>query len=428
MSSNPSSSADVKSVIEAADRAAASGNDQEAARLIAHAQLTAPDHPLVLNALGMRALKNGNAEAARHLLQRAAEADSNTPTLWLHLAMACRAAKDGDAELAAVERALALDPYFYLAHLQKATYLERRGDSKQAAASFHAFLSCVPSSGAIPAPLQSAIARARAALAANAAALEVYLHERLQDKFEPDNAEQRRFQVCLDVLLGKKRVYVQQPTFMHFPELPAIQFYRREDFPWLDALEAATEEIREELVQLLSSDAHTLVPYISKAEGTPLNQWKELNNSRRWGASYFWLEGQEVKENAARCPRTAAALRRVPMADVPGHAPSAFFSVLEPHTRIPPHTGVTNTRLVVHLPLVIPPSCGFRVGNEMRAWQPGKAWVFDDSIEHEAWNESDEPRAILIVDIWNPFLSSEERDLVRIATQGVGDYYKQSGA
>jgi aspartate beta-hydroxylase len=428
MSSNPSSTADVRSVIEAADRAAASGNDQEAARLIAHAQLTAPDHPLVLNALGMRALKNGNADAARRLLQRAVEADSNMPTLWFHLAMACRAVKDGDAELAAVERALALDPYFYLAHLQKATYLERCGNSKQAAASFHAFLSCIPSSGPIPAPLQSAITHARAALAANAAALEAFLRERLQGKVAPGGHEQERFQACLDVLLGKKKVYVQQPTFMLFPELPAIQFYRRDDFPWLDALEAATDEIREELIQLLKSDANPLVPYVAKPEGTPLNQWKELNNSRRWGAFYFWREGQALKENAARCPRTAAALREVPMADVPGHAPSAFFSVLEPHTRIPSHTGVTNTRLVVHLPLVIPPNCGFRVGNEVRQWQPGKAWVFDDSIEHEAWNESDEPRAILIVDIWNPFLSSEERELVRVATQGVGEYYKQSGA
>jgi aspartyl/asparaginyl beta-hydroxylase (cupin superfamily) len=77
----------------------------------------------------------------------------------------------------------------------------------------------------------------------------------------------------------------------------------------------------------------------------------------------------------------------------------------------------------VHLPLIVPPQCGFRVGSETRAWVPGRAWVFDDSIEHEAWNGSDTPRAILIFDIWNPFLSAAERAIVRAAMEAVGSYY-----
>ena len=84
---------------------------------------------------------------------------------------------------------------------------------------------------------------------------------------------------------------------------------------------------------------------------------------------------------------------------------------------------MTNTRLTVHLPLIVPPDCGFRVGSETREWVPGKAWVFDDTIEHEAWNESDVPRGILIFDIWNPFLTAAERDLMRAATEIVGTYY-----
>ena len=82
-----------------------------------------------------------------------------------------------------------------------------------------------------------------------------------------------------------------------------------------------------------------------------------------------------------------------------------------------PHTGVTNTRLTVHLPLIVPPGCGFRVGATTREWLPGKAWVFDDTIQHEAWNLSDTPRAILIFDIWNPLLSAAERELVQTATE-----------
>jgi aspartyl/asparaginyl beta-hydroxylase (cupin superfamily) len=112
---------------------------------------------------------------------------------------------------------------------------------------------------------------------------------------------------------------------------------------------------------------------------------------------------------------------------VAGRGPTAFFSILDAGTRIPAHTGVTNTRLTVHLPLIVPPGCGFRVGSETREWVPGKAWVFDDTIEHEAWNLSDVPRGVLIFDIWNPFLTAAERDLVRAVTETVRTYYGTTG-
>ncbi|MBC7984125.1 MAG: aspartyl/asparaginyl beta-hydroxylase domain-containing protein, partial [Candidatus Obscuribacterales bacterium] len=209
-----------------------------------------------------------------------------------------------------------------------------------------------------------------------------------------------------------------------FPRLPAIPFYDRVDFLWLNTVEAAADEIRKELIGVLKDNHDDFVPYVAHPEGAPLNQWQELNNSRRWGAFHLWREGQRVEENLARCPTTASILAKAPSPKMLGHAPNAFFSLLEPRTRIPPHTGVTNTRLVVHVPLVIPPSCGFRVGSITREWQRGKAWVFDDTIEHEAWNNSDEPRAILIFDIWNPYLTEVERELVRTATESIGDFYQ----
>jgi aspartyl/asparaginyl beta-hydroxylase (cupin superfamily) len=102
----------------------------------------------------------------------------------------------------------------------------------------------------------------------------------------------------------------------------------------------------------------------------------------------------------------------MPLADQPGFAPTALFSALAPRTRIPPHTGSTNARLLVHLPLVLPGPSRFRVGNDIRTWRMGEAWVFDDTIEHEAWNDADETRVILIFDIWNPLLSQAERELI----------------
>jgi aspartate beta-hydroxylase len=416
---------DIRRLIDAADKAAASGRRAEAASLLAQAQSAAPKHPMVLNALGMHALKTGEFAAGRGYLEDAVKLDPRTPLLWLHLALLCRAQRDATAEIAALEKALALDPCFYLALLQKATLFERQGKQKHAAQSYGAFLQCVPQAAQQVPALQQAIQHARGVAAANSAALEGFLQTRLAaTRARQHGASQDRFNHCLDVLLGKRRVYTSQPTFMHFPRLPALEFYERGDFPWLDAFEAATVELRSELVQLLSSDAEGVVPYVDYPDGAPLNQWKELNHSRRWGAYYLMTRGRRLEDHLARCPSTAALLANAPLADVPGEAPTAFFSILEPHTRIPPHTGVTNTRLVVHVPLIVPPGCGFRVGSETREWQPGHAWVFDDTIEHEAWNDSDQPRAILIVDIWNPFLTAAERELVSVTTQAMADYYR----
>lgn len=112
------------------------------------------------------------------------------------------------------------------------------------------------------------------------------------------------------------------------------------------------------------------------------------------------------------------------MAQQPGFAPTAMFSRLDPHTRIPAHTGSSNVRLITHLPLVLPGPARFRVGNETRPWKMGEAWVFDDTIEHEAWNDADEDRVILTFDIWNPFLSESERALITVLMAAKNEYYQ----
>jgi aspartyl/asparaginyl beta-hydroxylase (cupin superfamily) len=153
-------------------------------------------------------------------------------------------------------------------------------------------------------------------------------------------------------------------------------------------------------------------PYIHYEDHMPLDQWRELNHSLRWSAYHFFEKGLPVEEHCRRAPATLQELARLPQAHVPMRSPSALFSVLKPHTRIPAHTGIANFRLVVHLPLLVPPHCGFRVGGETREWRVGEAWVFDDTIDHEAWNESGETRVILICDVWSPYLSVEEREAI----------------
>src|ERR1700691_5508454 len=208
---------------------------------------------------------------------------------------------------------------------------------------------------------------ARETVAANDRALEIFLEERLKDlRARYADEPLSRFDKCLATLLQKQRIYRPKPAFMYFPYLPALEFHDRSEFPWLDAIEAATDDIRTELINVLADGPATLEPYIIIREGLPMAQWRALNNSRRWGVYYLWREGVAFPEHLARCPRTVAALGAWPGWDVPGCGPTAVFSILDAKTRIPAHTGLNNTRLVIHLPLIIPPGCGFRAGAERR--------------------------------------------------------------
>jgi aspartyl/asparaginyl beta-hydroxylase (cupin superfamily) len=301
------------------------------------------------------------------------------------------------------------------------------GDPRSAARAFQAALDSLPVGAEIPPHLKDAFARAKATVDADRAGLAQALEQPLaQIRAQYGGEAQRRVDMCLEQLMGQRRAYHSQPTWMYFPELPAIEFFDRTTFPWLDPLEAAAPEIRAELLRVLVADREGLQPYIDFPAGLPLDQFTELNRSRKWSAYFLWNQGQPQSSHIARCPVTARILEEVvPRCRVGGRAPTAFFSILDPNTRIPAHTGVTNTRLTVHLPLVVPPNCGFRVGATTREWIPDRAWVFDDTIEHEAWNLSDTPRAILIFDIWNPLLTPAERVMIQTATEVYGQYYSQ---
>lgn len=316
----------------------------------------------------------------------------------------------------------ALPPGDFRALLQAARRHEASGQMRAAAATYRMVLQSIPRT--LPPTFRPVLEHARTVTEANDLALEGFLAERLGElRNRHGNARLDRFEKSLDILLRKRRIYRPAPSFLYVPQLPGIEFYDRELFPWLDRLEAATADIRAELLQVMADEQAPLEPYVS-VDGVPQDRWRELNKSRRWSVFYFWRAGEPCPENLARCPKTAEALEAWPKCELQGTGPSAVFSILDARTRIPPHVGVNNARLIVHLPLVVPPGCGFRVGAETREWTPGEAFVFDDTIEHEAWNDSDQPRAVLILDIWNPFLSEAEREMVTALTAGIGEYYE----
>jgi aspartyl/asparaginyl beta-hydroxylase (cupin superfamily)/predicted negative regulator of RcsB-dependent stress response len=415
----------LRGLIQQLEKARAAGQREEAQRLLARAESISGNHPLVLNARGIDLLQAGNAARARELFEQAAGFDPRNPSLWMNLSTALRALGQHDAEDKALTQVLALEPRHLLALLKKGELLALQGKPKAAAKVYQNALQTLAPNTRLPNFMADMVDKALEAVRRNDAAIERFIESRagaVRTQFT--EAELGRAEHGLAAFLGQRRIYHPQPTFLHVPKLPEDEFYPRKDFPWLAEFEAATAEIRAECERVLREDSANIVPYIDYPEGVPLDQWAELNKSRRWSAFFLWRDGERVDANADRCPKTAALLAGAPTANVPGYAPTAFFSILDRKSHIPPHCGVTNSRLIVHLPLVVPGQCRFRVGSETREWREGEAWVFDDTIEHEAWNESEVPRAILIFDTWHPALTRGERELIRAAVPAIKDYYR----
>ena len=356
-----------------------------------------------------------SAAEARQYFERVVATGRADVTAYLGLASAC--AKEGDhrAALAAVDQVLTVQPQNVRALILKADELAALGDPRAASAFYRAVVNAAPAAQEMPAELRDDVRRAAALCENYAAGFETYLRERLR---VPEGS---RFGESLDILVGKKNVYFQQPRQYFFPGLPQVQFYPREALPWLDQLDAATDDIRAELLQVLEEES-AFRPYVERHARLPhLNALGLLDNPA-WSAFFLWKNGELVTDNAARCPKTVAALADLPLAFVKGRSPSVIFSLLRPGAHIPPHTGEVNTRLICHLPLIVPPHCALRVGNDTRPVVEGKAWVFDDTIEHEAWNRSDQTRVILLFEVWRPELTGEERALVSSMFEAIEAY------
>ena len=420
----PLDEATILRVVQMSRAEAAAGRVPESDRLLANVAQQAPNHPAVLNELGVRMLNRGAPEQAQAMFARATAADPKHPALWSNLASSLKALGRRAEELDAIGKALELDPRHISALLQKGAYHEDHGDKRAAARVYQNMFDCLPKTSEPPANVREALAHARTVVDSDRAELLSALEQPLADaRARHGGKRERRVDMCLEILMGRRQAFYSQPLWMYMPELPAIEFFERSMFPWLDAFEAGTEAMRKELLQILVADRDGLTPYIDFPLDMPLDQFRELNRSRRWSAYFLWNQSNEVPAHMARCPVTCKLLESAPRCFIEGRAPTAFFSILDANTRIPAHVGITNTRCTVHVPLIIPPGCGFRVGSTTREWVPGQAWVFDDTINHEAWNQSDTPRAILIFDIWNPLLSAAERDLIATATEIYVKYY-----
>jgi aspartyl/asparaginyl beta-hydroxylase (cupin superfamily) len=358
----------------------------------------------------MEALSRGDHRAAAEAFGRATAADPGVPALWRNLATAYRGLGDDQGEREALEAALAADRTDFMAWLRKAQLHERLGEEALALEAWQGVVQMAARLNPYPHGLADVLAHGQDYIRERqlrlAEAVEAALGKDLAALEGPAGRRARRF---VDRALGRKTIYHNECAGLLYPFLPADEFFDNEHFPWFDTLTGAAPAIRAELEALLTGGDAWLRPYVELDAGTPANKWTALDASLDWGACFLYQYGVANEEVLAHCPITAAVLGQIPLAPIPGRSPNAFFSLLRPGTRIPPHTGVTNTRAIVHLPLIVPPGCSFRVGGETREWVEGSPFAFDDTIEHEAWNESEELRAVLILDVWNPHLSPAEQ-------------------
>lgn len=312
-----------------------------------------------------------------------------------------------DAQERAADAALERQPRNLAALLAKAAFRAGAGDDR-AATSFYQLALGVARGARVPNELLPALHRGEAFLAEAQTRYEAHLRGALAAAGAAPEAVGGRFRQSIDILTGRAQPYLQQPTSFYYPGLPQTQFYERDAFPWLVEVEAATPAIAAELSAALAAGGGGFAPYIAAQPGRPRST-NPLFDDPSWSALYLWRNGALQDANAARFPATMAALAKVPLPFIASRAPMALFSALRPGTHIIPHNGHLNTRLICHLPLIVPPGCRLRVGNEVREWRVGETLVFDDSIEHEAWNDGAALRVVLLFEIWRPELSAEER-------------------
>ena len=367
-------------------------------------------------------LRAGNAQQAREMLEQICAPESGVEPQWLLLAHACRMLGDDAGEEMALQQQLAVDKRHLPALLLMGELKARTNDDRAATGFYKAALNMVGVGAAVSDDLRPKLKQAEEFLAGAHGRFEAFLLRRLDESGLSGKDTPIPVRHAIDLLMGRKEIFYQKPSVFYYPGMPQREFYERSEFPWLAEMEAAIPAMQEELRGVIER-TQEFQPYVQGHPNRPRPN-NPLLDDPSWGAHYFWKDGVEVTENSIHCPRTMAALDAAPIPVIQERSPMALYSVLEPGTHIAPHYGLLNTRLICHIPLILPPDCALRVGGETRPWQAGEALVFDDSFEHEAWNRSDRRRVVLLFEIWRPEISEAERSALTTIFESINEYQR----
>lgn len=365
----------------------------------------------------MAALERGDPAGAAPLLREAAAVLPTADMPWLALANAEMALGDFDAAEMTIARQLEVDIRDIGALFMRGLLNERRGDHRAATQCYQAMVNQAAAYGSPP-ELAEPLAHARRFVADAQAAYASHLEASIGGRLSP------LMRQAVDLLSGRTQLYLQQPSVFYFPGLPQRWFYEPAEFPWLAGVLDLLPAMQAELAAAVGDDGagtSGFVPYVETLPGRPSPN-NPLRDDPAWGACYFWRDGSPVAGMAASCPATMAALDLAPMPRIPGRAPIALWSRLLPGAHIVPHHGLLNTRLICHIPIRTAPACTLRVGGETRSWDPGVPLIFDDSIEHEARNQGNEARVVLLFEIWRPEIGAEDRESIGGLFQAIDSF------
>ncbi|MEE4200626.1 aspartyl/asparaginyl beta-hydroxylase domain-containing protein [Erythrobacter sp.] len=237
-----------------------------------------------------------------------------------------------------------------------------------------------------------------------------------------------RFAKSLAIMFGERPRdpvhvrYPQMPNMYFYPGLPDVEFADVSGMAWTRAIERETETILGEAQSLLKG-ASDFRPYVKAAVDRPQGDVHGMLEDPSWSTLDLTEKGNPDERKVALAPHSWTTISsEAPLCDIPNRAPSVMFSLLRAGARIPPHTGMINTRYVCHLPLIVPGDGVLRVGTSQRAWEQDKILIFDDTVEHEAWNDAAIDRLVLIFDVWRPEIGEDEREQIRALFRAVDAY------
>ena len=379
------------------------GRFAEAEVLYRQALEIEPEHALALCYLGLLSLQRGSLEEAEALVRRAVASDPGLAEAHNHLGMVLQRLHRPEEALKHHEQALTLAPDYAEARCGLATALRLSGNNDKAIAQYEQALDQMPE-------LADAEVGLAEALVAAGRDREAFVHYRNAATLNPAaTAALDRALVAFasrhprDAQAGMQRLNMfikafilnhASPRMNRYPGLEAKPFHDPARFPVTHALESAFPAIRREIDDLAARE------YSPELES-------HLMDAGNWDVFNFYERGRKNEQNRARCPTIS---RIIDSHDTLRTLAGVLYaSRLTPGAHIRAHRGPTNIRMRCHLGIHIPAGdCAIRVGEEIQRWNEGKCLVFDDSLEHESWNHTDQPRIVLIVDVWHPDLTPAE--------------------
>lgn len=417
------------------ERCLASGELAQALRLSEMLLASQPDDPEAQTLHASALMAKGDWQSAASLLEKALHSTQAPYVAKPRLALCWLKLGNRSDALDAFRAALAERPGDFVQRLAYAECLEAEGEGQLALPEYFRALCNAQQQGrwlsdaSTPVHLQARVKRAMALA-------DTGRHALFGQVLEPHIAAfgreaMQRVSEALSLYLGTTPAPAGDPRqrskFFHVPSLPATPYFERGLFPWYPVLEDTSDAIGKELREVLGKD-EVLTPFLGVEDADATEGYLGGDpGTRAWDAYFLYRHGRTFGTHLAQCPATAAALSRVPLTVVRDHAPEVLFSVLAPQTHIKPHHGVTNTRVVTHLPLIIPEGdCRLVVGGIAHAWQQGRCTTFDDTFLHEAWNRTDQRRVVMILDTWNPYLAPEECAALKSLIEQIGDFNASS--